>query len=195
MQRDKTAITNFKYVAQVACVQIVLTEFLDTDTLEIFYHAVGILSCRTDNTEDEPSQLGRHHSTRPAFSAQEIIALMDDEIEAPAILLPLVPYAVALSLSVVYRHQHSCVLQTHRIRNEKWLRRGFKALNRLGDIFWSARYIARMVDQILQGGRPSAGDDALQPDPASTMLNTTDVHHGKSFITDEFVCYANPPMS
>lgn len=153
-----------------------LTCLRNTDTLEIFYHAVGILSCRTETTDEGRLRSGRHRNARHALCAQEIIALIDEESQPSLILLPLVPYAVALSLSVVYRHQRSCVLQTHQIRNEKLLKSGAEALHRLGEIFWSARFIARMADQIIPDKRVGGRCDPSHPE----HLETAPAHDSES---------------
>lgn len=67
------------------------------DILEIFYHVVAILACRAGDA----TTLSYQRRATAAARLQEIVAARDTELHIPP--LPLVPYAVSLSLTVAYR--------------------------------------------------------------------------------------------
>lgn len=148
------------------------------DTLEILYQAVGILSCRTDMMENQ--QCG-HPNARHALCAREITSMIDEKTDSPPVLLRFVPYAAALSLSVVYRHQHTCVLQTHRARDTKSLSKGVRALRMMGRIFWSAGFIARMAERTF----PEGHDDnisARQVNPTHSQASADSMRPSKNLL-------------
>jgi hypothetical protein len=67
------------------------------DILEIFYNIVAILACRAGDA----TTLSYQRRATAAARIQEIVTARDTDLHIPP--LPLVPYAVSLSLTVAYR--------------------------------------------------------------------------------------------
>jgi hypothetical protein len=67
------------------------------DILEIFYNIVAILTCRAGDA----TTLSYQRRATAAARIQEIVTARDKDLHIPP--LPLVPYAVSLSLTVAYR--------------------------------------------------------------------------------------------
>ncbi|KAF2164724.1 hypothetical protein M409DRAFT_67821 [Zasmidium cellare ATCC 36951] len=100
-------------------------------TLELFYHAVAILSCRYSSGPRRDSHNGRNN--RQASSAMQILSIMEDSnVSETLVLMP----------------WHSKAL-THRTRARKRLAQAYKHLLPSGQVFWSAAFMAEMAGKIL----------------------------------------------
>ncbi|KAF5561995.1 transcription factor [Fusarium napiforme] len=119
-------------------------------TIETFYHAVIILSCRLPR----PGTLTAA-STLPPPSANARRSLAAERI-ACAVLrdhlspMPFVPYAVCLALSVEYRKMRHSRLPMFRSRAMHAFRRNCEMLRRFGDYFWSANVVAGLGERVLK---------------------------------------------
>lgn len=121
-----------------------------TATIETFYHAVIILSCRLPR----PGTLTAA-STLPPPSANARRSLAAERI-ACAVLrdhlspMPFVPYAVCLALSVEYRKMRHSRLPMFRSRAMHAFRRNCEMLRKFGDYFWSANVVAGLGERVLK---------------------------------------------
>lgn len=86
---------------------------------------------------------------RQSLSATRVISLLN--AEPPELLppLPLVPYALSLALSVVYRHFRSRRLKVHINRATDELKQCVVLLNRLRSAWWSAGTMADLGTAVL----------------------------------------------
>ncbi|GES62697.1 fungal-specific transcription factor [Aspergillus terreus] len=110
--------------------------------LELFYHAVGILSCRYKLTD-------RPDGSKPSYIRQGLAAVRIHSIiatECPQTLppLPIVPYALALSMGVSYQQFRSSKLITHFERAKASLEACCGLLEDLGVYWYSAEAMARL---------------------------------------------------
>lgn len=145
-------------------------------TLELFYHAVAILSCR--NVPGANHESTKTRNARHTASALQILSIMDDEVADNIVVFPWVPYAVSLSLSTAYRDFRHCKAAAHRARARKRLARVYNHLLPFGDVFWSAAFMAELAGKILgtdvehahQRNQPhSATQDELQAIPGASL--------------------------
>ncbi|KAF5627890.1 transcription factor [Fusarium tjaetaba] len=145
-------------------------------TIETFYHAVIILSCRLPR----PGTLTAA-STLPPPSANARRSLAAERI-ACAVLrdhlspMPFVPYAVCLALSVEYRKMRHSRLPMFRSRAMHAFRRNCEMLRRFGDYFWSANVVAGLGERVLKEMERAANTLTREsPPPAPAVVNTVAV--------------------
>lgn len=110
--------------------------------LELFYHAVGILSCR-----HKPSD--RPDGSKPSYTRQNLAAIRIYSIAATECSeelppLPIVPYALALSMGVSYQQLRSSRLTTHFDRAKASLEACCSLLEGIGCRWYSAEAMARL---------------------------------------------------
>ncbi|KAK5995416.1 hypothetical protein PT974_03821 [Cladobotryum mycophilum] len=119
-------------------------------TIETFYHAVIILSCRLPrpgtvtaaSTLPPPSA-----NARRSLAAERIACAIPRDCLSP---FPLIPYAVSLALSVEYRKMRHSRLPMFRARAMNSFKRNCELLRRYGDHFWSARVVAGLGERVLK---------------------------------------------
>lgn len=120
-------------------------------TIEIFYHAVAILSCRFPQGGSSQSALpSRATNSRRSLSADRITELFRDEFPGQLSYVPTIPYAVSLSLSVGYRKMRYSQISMFRKRGKRAFAANTALLKDLGEMFWCARTMAGMAEQVLQ---------------------------------------------
>ncbi|KAF5962744.1 hypothetical protein FBULB1_13869 [Fusarium bulbicola] len=141
-------------------------------TIETFYHAVIILSCRLPR----PGTLTAA-STLPPPSANARRSLAAERI-ACAVLrdhlspMPFVPYAVCLALSVEYRKMRHSRLPMFRSRAMHAFRRNCEMLRKFGDYFWSANVVAGLGERVLKEMERAANTLTREsPPPAPALVN------------------------
>lgn len=72
-------------------------------SLELFYHAISILSYRTRSTDDVELAEPSLSSLRQSLSAQQVMRILNHTPMEMLLTFPMVPYAVSLALSQTYR--------------------------------------------------------------------------------------------
>lgn len=127
-------------------------------TLELFYHAVGILSCRHRSGSGSQGFLARN--ARQVSSAMHINTIMEEDISATLVALPFVPYAVSLALSAAYRDFKHCKAANHRNRARDRMTQSNRHLSSLGKVFWSAAFVSEMAAKILRETENTNQEDA-----------------------------------
>ncbi|KAI3392167.1 hypothetical protein diail_6115 [Diaporthe ilicicola] len=130
-------------------------------SVEIFYHAVSILSCRQPHSAFAPSAPALAHLPHPninarrSLSADRIVDAVSFAMSFPMspdriTIVPFVPYALALSLSVSYRKMRYSKIPLYRLRGKIRFKEVVAILKKLGDIFTCARVNAGLGEAILQ---------------------------------------------
>ncbi|KAM3447602.1 hypothetical protein MY3296_008542 [Beauveria thailandica] len=145
-------------------------------TIETFYHAVVILSCKTPRSATTTA-LPPPANARQSLAAERIsCAVARDQLSS----IHIVPYAASLALSVEYRKMRHCHLPLSRARAMISFKRNCKMLQSYRDRFWSANVVATMAESVLreveraasaltQAGSPDHGD--RQPSPSNLQQN------------------------
>lgn len=145
--------------------------------LELFYHAVGILSCRHKPPSDRPG------ASHPSYIRQNLAAIRIYSIaaiECSQVLppLPIVPYALALSMGVSYQQLRASKLITHFDRAKASLEACCSQLEDIGNRWYSAEAMARLGRKALhqsqevrpehpQRSRDLKSQEACQTAPAA----------------------------
>ncbi|GLA30458.1 fungal-specific transcription factor [Aspergillus phoenicis ATCC 13157] len=123
-------------------------DFATLGFLELYYHAVAILSCRYKVTH-------RSDESRPSYVRQGLAAIRIHSIVATECShelppLPIVPYALALSMGVSYQQFRSSKLITHLDRSRTSLEACCTLLEELGGFWYSAEATARLGRKALR---------------------------------------------
>lgn len=144
-------------------------------TLELFYHAVGILSCRHRSGSSSQGHLARN--TRQVSSAMQINSIMEENTLVDLVLLPFVPYAVSLALSAAYRDYKHCKAASHRSRARRRLVQSHRHLLSLGKMFWSAAFVSELATKILRdtesNAQPHEATQEVSESTGETRSGTT----------------------
>ncbi|KAG5972699.1 hypothetical protein E4U55_000773 [Claviceps digitariae] len=131
-------------------------------TIETFYHAVIILSCRLPRPGTMPAASTLpppSANARRSLAAERIACAVPRDHLSP---LPFVPYAVSLALSVEYRKMRHSRLPMFRARAMSSFKRNCEMLRQYGDHFWSANVVANLGERVLK-----------EMERAATALTTT----------------------
>ncbi|CAL5874914.1 uncharacterized protein PFLUO_LOCUS9216 [Penicillium psychrofluorescens] len=139
-------------------------DFATLGFLELYYHAVAILSCRHKVAEHLDSS--KLSSVRQGLAAVRIHSIVASECADELPPLPLVPYAIALSMGVSYRQLRSSKLITHIDRAKGSLEASCSLLEALS-LYWSwaeamARLGRKAVHQI-EGLQPAHSGQPHEP--------------------------------
>ncbi|KAL4987499.1 hypothetical protein BDW68DRAFT_197399 [Aspergillus falconensis] len=86
-------------------------DFATLGVLELYYHAISILSCRYRSSQRSSGSRPSH--TRQGLAAVRINSLVASECAQGMPPLPVIPYAVSLSMGVSYQELRSSNLITH----------------------------------------------------------------------------------
>ncbi|KUI66077.1 Cutinase transcription factor 1 alpha [Cytospora mali] len=130
-------------------------------TLEIFYHAVSVLSCRQPSSAFAPSAPAQAHLPHPnlnarrSLSADRIVDMVSSSLSSPSSpesldILPFVPYAVSLSLSVSYRKMRYSKVPMYRMRGKVKFKEIVALLKTLGEVYTCARVNTALGEAILR---------------------------------------------
>ncbi|KAJ5123464.1 transcriptional regulator family: Fungal Specific TF [Penicillium atrosanguineum] len=141
--------------------------------LELYYHCVAILSCRYKLTEGLDSS--KVSSIRQGLAAIRIHSIVASECRSNLPPLPIVPYAVTLSMGVSYRQLRSSKLVTHLDRAKASLEACCSLLEDLSPQWYSAEAMARLGRKALhqidyEHQRHPASDLSASQPPTSTAL-------------------------
>lgn len=80
----------------------------------------------------------------------QILSIMEDaDVSGKLVIMPWVPYAISLSLSAAYSDLRHSKAATHRSRARQRLSQAHQHLQPLGQVFWSAAFVAEMAGRIL----------------------------------------------
>lgn len=117
-------------------------DLIQLGVLELYYHAISILSCRY-------RPFHRSDSSRPSYTRQGLGAVRINSLVASECVqglppLPVVPYAVSLSMGVSYQQFRSSKLITHFDRAKSSLETCCALLEELGVYWYSGEAMARL---------------------------------------------------
>lgn len=119
-------------------------------TIEVFYHAVVILSCRLPRPGTMPAASTLpppSANARRSLAAERIACAVPRDHLSP---VPFVPYAVSLTLSVEYRKMRYSRLPMYRARALNSFKRNCELLREFGAFFWSASVVAGLGERVLK---------------------------------------------
>ncbi|KZO89943.1 hypothetical protein CALVIDRAFT_455632, partial [Calocera viscosa TUFC12733] len=115
---------------------------------ELYYHSVAILSCRLrHSTPLPPSAPAR---ILQSLSALRITKVANEENLGMLPPIPVIPYALTLSMTVAYRQFRESKLHIHKMRARADWERAHRALAALGKQWWSAEALARLGAQAME---------------------------------------------
>lgn len=139
--------------------------------LSLFHHTMCMASHKSLSinapVKSTPSYV------RQSLSATRVISLLN--AEPPELLppLPLVPYALSVALSVVYRHFRSRRLKVHISRAADELKQCVILLNRLRNAWWSAGTMADLGTAVLN----NADRNTRTANTPATIADTSQPRH------------------
>jgi len=146
-----------------------------TGILELYYHAVGILSCRpklSDRSDGlEPSYV------RQGLAAVRINSIVASECSQDLPPLPVVPYALSLSMGVSYQQFRSSKLITHFDRAKRGLEACCTLLEGLGTYWYSAEAMARLGRKALhhiEGLKPETRGHGFESEKQTSAGRVSD---------------------
>ncbi|KAL2866363.1 transcription factor domain-containing protein [Aspergillus lucknowensis] len=123
-------------------------DFVTLGVLELYYHAISILSCRY--RPPHRPEGSRPSYTRQGLAAIRIYSLVATECARILPPLPIVPYAVALSMGVSYQQFRTSKIITHFDRARASLEACCSVLEELGPYWYSAEAMARLGRKALR---------------------------------------------
>lgn len=118
-----------------------------TGLLSLFHHAMCMASHKSLSINDPVKSTPSY--VRQSLSATRVLYLLNAESPAYLPPLPIVPYALSLALSVVYRHFRSRRLKVHINRAKEELRQCVELLKGLSNAWWSAETMAKLGEAVL----------------------------------------------
>lgn len=142
-------------------------------SLEIFYHAISILSCRLRRTNkkcNSPSYL------RQCNSARQIVFITQQKSNGYLTPLPLIPYAVSLSLSAAYMQLRQSRLDTTREAAKDQVMMCAEVLENLSRRWWSASTMAKLARKALLELDKAANEGDKRDSPAFMSSSLQDQH-------------------
>ncbi|KAJ5355363.1 uncharacterized protein N7496_012575 [Penicillium cataractarum] len=154
-------------------------DFATLGFLELYYHCVAILSCRYKLTETLDNT--KLSSIRQGLAAIRIHSIIASECAGDLPPLPIVPYALSLSMGVSYRQLRSSRLITHFDRAKASLEASCALLEDLSAEWYSAEAMARLGRKALLqiDGRERRGTPGLRHDEATgSRLQSVDDGNG-----------------
>ncbi|KAF1842082.1 uncharacterized protein K460DRAFT_370086 [Cucurbitaria berberidis CBS 394.84] len=140
--------------------------------LSLFHHTMCMASHKSLSinapVKSTPSYV------RQSLSATRVIHLLN--AESPELLppLPLVPYALGVAQSVVYRHFRSRRLKVHVKRATEELKQCVRLLDRLRNAWWSAGTMADLGRAVLSNAAGRATNAANTPAPVAIEPRQTE---------------------
>ena len=170
-------------------------------TLELYYHSVGVLSCRRGaRIAHEGGPTPEQHTevttrnTRQSSSAMHILAIMDQQNTTGLVVIHLVPYAVSLALSAACRDLRLSNVATQRQRAiSRFESLCQRHLRPLGEVFWSARVMAEMAAKILNDMQVPHITTTSRPAP-DVGDNSHDTEPETSLFSDNLGDFMNPDL-
>ncbi|GAB1195295.1 hypothetical protein APSETT444_004553 [Aspergillus pseudonomiae] len=172
-------------------------DFTTLGFLELFYHAVAILSCRYKLTGRPDGSKSSY--IRQGLSAIRIHSIVATECSQDLPAIPIVPYALTLSMGVSYQQFRSSKLITHSDRAKASLEACCTLLEALGISWCSAEAMARLgrkalhqIDGLNLGSHKPSQASTQPPAPGNTLINSTNaqsaepVLHLPSYQSDDY---------
>lgn len=123
-------------------------------TLELLCHSMSVISYRPPKAlpidhqapEITPSPSIQSSKMRQKYCAQQVCLLLEQETT----MLPFIPYAASLSLTVALRTIRTTILESRKRIAKKDAEKSLQLLDRLADIYWHAESTSMVGRRILQ---------------------------------------------
>lgn len=156
---------------------------IDPALLALFHHAVAMASHKSLSVNDPVRSTQSY--IRQSLSATRVISILSTEPHENLPPLPIIPYAVSLAMSVVYRHFRQRKLQMHKNRAKEELKSCVTLLNRLRTSWWTAGAMADLGMAALsnadRSNRPKpahmAEENASQKSAMASLAQNNDQSH------------------
>lgn len=176
--------------------------------LELFYHAISIVSYRTRSTDDIEMAQPSLSSLRQALGSQQVMRILNHTPIHLLLTFPMVPYAVSLALSQTYRQFRQSRSVTKRAIAEEQLEAYVHALESMSDRFQSALTMGaigrkvlnqiRLLHQTVARQAAVASDaheteihDNQQKTQAGPTINSVLGNEGTMFAPEQNMMYGN----
>ncbi|KAJ2980451.1 hypothetical protein NQ176_g2636 [Zarea fungicola] len=147
-------------------------------TVEVFYHAVVILSNRKPRTVHIPTTPNQTThptgSARQSLAAERIACSVARDHLSP---IQLIPYAASLALSVEYRVMRQSVTPLSRARAMYFFKRHCEMLQKYRNHFWGANIVATLAESIIGEVEKAAATGSTRgatPGPCNREGTTTE---------------------
>ncbi|THC95496.1 hypothetical protein EYZ11_005011 [Aspergillus tanneri] len=175
-------------------------DFATLGFLELFYHAVAILSCRY-KLPDRPDSSKPSH-IRQGLAAIRIYSIIANECRDVLPPLPIVPYALALSMGVSYQQLRSSKLITHFDRAKASLEACCSLLEEVGFYWYSAEAMARLgqkalhqIREVRRGHPRHSRDSRPSRAPQNVPFVSRRSEEPASCLSSQLHQNHNPPLS
>ena len=119
-------------------------------TIEVFYHAVAMLSCRAQSSQEATERASSAAQVRQILSMSRVTFIVGEEFRGQLSLLPFVPYSLSLALKVSYRELRTSKASIFRARARKQILEQCRLLRELGEVFWSAVVMVELAEQTIR---------------------------------------------
>ncbi|KAI1321514.1 hypothetical protein F5Y16DRAFT_68363 [Xylariaceae sp. FL0255] len=119
-------------------------------SLEVFYHSVAILSSQSPADGTTSTLPNPATNSRRSLSADRITQIVGCEFRGQLAYTPIIPYGVSLSLNVSYRKMRHSKVPMFRSRGKQSFRTNTALLKSMDDMFWTARTMVAMAEQVLE---------------------------------------------
>ncbi|KAJ4155502.1 hypothetical protein LMH87_000742 [Akanthomyces muscarius] len=152
-------------------------------TIETFYHAVIILSCRLPRPGTAPAASTLpppSANARRSLAAERIACAVPRDCLSPA---PFVPYAVMLALSVEYRKMRHSRLPMFRARAMSSFKRNCELLRRYSNHFWNASVVAGLGERVLKEMERAATTLNKDNTPPVTIAESNQIGSARNMPT------------
>ena len=117
--------------------------------METLYHAVAILSCRSETLQELPRSSPTYILQN--LSGTRVTEIVGQDFHGQLSLLPIVPYAVSLALRVAYRELRFSKVPMLHDRARKQFVANCAILRELGELYWGALVMAELGEHTLPG--------------------------------------------
>ncbi|KAF2645130.1 hypothetical protein P280DRAFT_496214 [Massarina eburnea CBS 473.64] len=141
--------------------------------LSLFHHTMCMASHKSLSINAPVKSTPSY--TRQSLSATRVIHLLNAESPERLPPLPLVPYALSVALSVVYRHFRSRRLKVHINRATEEIKQCVELLNKLRPAWWSAGTMADIGMAVLNNA--DRNTRAVNTPAAPMAMDQSSQHH------------------
>ncbi|KAK6814324.1 hypothetical protein RU639_010079 [Aspergillus parasiticus] len=132
-------------------------------TIEVLYHAVAIVACPSSPSSSACSGSSEAHP-RQALAASRITYIAGEEFHGQLTLLPVIPYAVGLSLRVSWNIMLRSKTRLFKERAAKQVLDNCAILRSLGGVYSSASCMADLAERLVyeQESKEEGGENGKQ---------------------------------
>ncbi|KAE8370159.1 hypothetical protein BDV27DRAFT_140604 [Aspergillus caelatus] len=143
-------------------------------TIEVLYHAVAIVAYPSSTSTSAHSS-SWEADPRQALAASRITYIVGEEFDGQLTLLPVIPYAVGLSLRVSWNIMLRSKTLLFKTRARKQVLENCAILRSLGGVYSSASLMADLAERLVyeQDSKEESGENGKQNQEASYLRSDT----------------------